>query len=225
MADKEMPDYIYYLCPSCDEVTEHDILKAKRGKDNITGTFRCRDCLRTFNESIKMPKTLEIPVLFSDGKTTEKTQTKLESNEIVAVGDEFYLDDGRRVCVTLMDADDGKNHRKLIATRIKKLWVKTFDVLNVKISVNDNRRTIPLRIDAEPDDEFTVGMMLSFENFNALVHAIKTTDRLVRRGSAEAREIRRIYAKIRPKQYDVMDFSDDDLEFDESEYEPQEEDL
>ena len=95
----------------------------------------------------------------------------------------------------------------------------------MKISVNDNRRTIPLRIDAEPDDEFGVGMTLSFENFDAQIHAIKTVDRLVRRGSAEAREIRRVYAKIRPKQYEVLDFSDEEFEFDESEYEPQEEDL
>lgn len=225
MTDNEMPEFLYYQCPECDDVTEHDILKARMGKDNITGTFRCRDCGRVFTDSIKIPRSLTVPVLFSDGTVTEKTQTMLKSNEIVAEGDEFYLDDGRRVCVTLIDGIDGKKRKKRIATEIKKLWVKTFDVLSVKISVNDNRRTIPLRIDAEPDDEFGVGMTLSFENFDAQIHAIKTVDRLVRRGSAEAREIRRVYAKIRPKQYEVLDFSDEEFEFDESEYEPQEEDL
>jgi uncharacterized Zn finger protein len=216
MAERERPDFIYYECPDCDDVTEHDILKARMGKDNITGTFRCRDCGRTFSDSIKIPRQFEIPVLFSDGEVTEKTQTQLEDDEIISVGDEFYLDDGRRVCVTYLDLGDERRKEKARATEIKKLWVKQFDVLSVKVSVNDNRRTIPLRIDAEPDDEFAVGMVMSFEDYDAVIHAIKTKTRLVRKGSAEAREIRRIYAKIRPKNFAVMDFEDE--EFDESQY-------
>lgn len=218
MDDKEMPEFIYYECPDCDDVTEHTILKGRMGKGNITGTFRCEDCGRIFSDTVRIPKQFEVPVLFSDGEFTEKTVTMLEDDEIIAIGDEFYLDDGRRVCVTFMDVESGAKVRKVRATKIKKLWVKQFDVLSVKISVNDNRRTIPLRIDAEPDDEFIVGSILSFENFNAMIHAIKTKTGLVRKGSAESREIRRIYAKIRPKEYSVMDFEEEEFEFNEADY-------
>ncbi len=225
MTTRNMPEFIYYECPDCKDVTEHTILKGRMGKDNITGTFQCRECGRVFSDSIRIPREFEVPVLFSDGNITERTQTKLLENEIVAVDDEFYLDDGRRVRVTLMDVEGGARRNKVPATDIKRLWVKQFDVLSVKVSVNDNHRTIPLRIDAEPDDEFAVGMVLSFEDFDAVVHAIKTVSRLVRKGSAEAREIRRIYAKIRPKNYAVMDFEEEDFEFDESEYQIEDEDL
>jgi len=218
MTEKEMPDSIYYECPECKDVTEHAILKGRMGNGNITGTFRCEECHRVFSDTIRIPKSFDVPVLFSDGEVTEKTQTQLESDEIVAVGDEFYLDDGRRVCVTYMDVEDGSRVKRSQATKIRKLWVKQFDVISVKVSINDNRRTIPLRIDAEPDDEYSVGMTLSFDDFDAEVHAIKTKTRLVRRGSAEAREIRRIYGKIRPKNYDVMDFHDEEYEFNEEDY-------
>lgn len=218
MAKREMPDFIYYKCPECDDFTEHTILKARMGNDNITGTFQCRACERVFSESIKIPRQIDIPVLFSDGMVTEKTQTQLEENEIISIDDEFYLDDGRRVCVTFIDTEDGSRKKREIASKIKKLWVKQFDIISVKISVNDNHRTLPFRIDAEPDDEFTVGMILSFENYDAVVHAIKTKTRLVRRGDAEAREIRRVYAKMRPKNYAVMEFEEEEFEFDESEY-------
>lgn len=224
MAVREMPDFIYYLCPKCDDVTEHAILKARIGKDNITGTFQCSECMRIFSESIRIPRQFEIPVLFSDGEVTEKTKTLVEENELIEVDDEFYLDDGRRVCVTLIDTDDGMRRNKVLASDIKKLWVKQFDVISVKISVNDNRRTVPFRIDAEPDDEFSVGMLLSFEHFDAVVHAIKTKTRLLRRGDAEAREIRRVYAKIRPKDYAVMEFQEEEFEFDESEYQIEDDD-
>ena len=48
--------------------------------------------------------------------------------------------------------------------------------------------------------------------------AIKTKHSLVRRGVAEARDITRIYGKYRKKRFDVLDFDDDDDEFDESDY-------
>lgn len=210
MVRREMPPYIFVECPDCDDITEHDILKGRVGNDNITGTFRCSECGRTFSDTIRIPAILKVKVLFSDGDVTETTETELESNEVLAVDDEFYLEDGRRVCITHIETTDGKKGRKFQADIIKTLWVKQFDVLHVKVSVNDGKKTYSVRVDADPDDEFGVGMMLSFENFDALIHAIKTKDRLVRKGTAEARDITRIYGKIRRKKYEVLDLEEDD---------------
>ncbi len=210
-----MPDTLYYECPVCDDYTEHQILKGRMGRSTIEGTFRCNECGRVTSETVNIPELLEVPVVYSDGDVTESTTTTLESNEILAIDDEFFLDDGRRACVTHMDVEDGTNVRKAQATRIKKLWVKQFDVLSVKVSVNDDRQTYSLRVQAEPDDEFVVGTQIEFEEFDCLIHAIKTKNSLVKRGSAEARDITRIYGKIRKKRYDVLDLSED---FDESDY-------
>ncbi|MDR1690908.1 MAG: hypothetical protein LBR42_03560, partial [Candidatus Methanoplasma sp.] len=103
-----------------------------------------------------------------------------------------------------------KKGKKFQADRIKALWVKQFDVLSVKVSVNDGHKTYSVRTDADPDDEFTIGMILSFEDFDALIHAIKTKERLLKKGTAEAREITRIYGKIRKKRYEVLDLEEDD---------------
>ena len=157
-------------------------------------------------------------MVFSDGDVSETTRTTIESNDIIAIDDEFELDDGRLVCVTHIDVDADKKVKKALATDVRKLWVKRFDVLSVKVSVNDGGKTYSLRVEAEPDDEFVVGTQLEFEDFDCLIHAIKTKHSLVRRGVAEARDITRIYGKIRKKRYDVLDFDDDDDEFDESDY-------
>ena len=217
MIQREMPDTIFYECPVCDDVTEHQILKGKMGRATLEGTFRCNVCGRVTSETIKIPELLEVPVVFSDGEVSETTKTTIESNDIIAIDDEFELDDGRLVCVTHIDVDNDRKVKKALATDVRKLWVKRFDVLSVKVSVNDNRKTYPLRVQAEPDDEFVVGSMLKFEDFDCLIHAIKTKHSLVRRGVAEARDITRIYGKIRKKRYDVLDFDDDD-EFDEADY-------
>ena len=215
MMKRPLPDTLYYECPVCDDYTEHQVLKGKMGKASIEGTFRCNECGRVTSETVKIPELLEVPVLFSDGDVTETSKTTIESNEIVAENDEFFMDDGRRVCVTHIDTVTRVNAKKAIATDVKRLWVKQFDVLVVKVSVNDDRRTYSLRVEAEPDDEFVVGTQLEFEDFNCLIHAIKTRTGLVKRGAAEARDIVRVYGKIRKKTYQVLDLSED---FDESEY-------
>ena len=217
MVQREMPDTIFYEGPVCDEETEHQILKGRMGKATIEGTFRCNSCGRVTSETIKIPELIEVPVVFSDGEVSETTRTTIESNDIIAIDDEFELDDGRKVCVTHIDVDNDRKVKKALATDVRKLWVKRFDVLSVKVSVNDGGKTYSLRVEAEPDDEFVVGTQLEFEDFDCLIHAIKTKHSLVRRGVAEARDITRIYGKIRKKRYDVLDFDDDD-EFDEADY-------
>ena len=213
MLKREMPETLYYDCPECGEETEHQILKGRMGKASIEGTFKCLGCGRVTSETIKIPELIEVPVVFSDGDVSETIHTTIESNDIIQEEDEFFLDDGRRVCVTHVDTKDGKYRKKVLATDVKKLWVKQFDILTIKVSVNDDDHTYSLRVEAEPDDEFVVGTQLSFEDFDCLIHAIKTKHSLVRRGAAEARDITRIYGKIRKKQYSILD-----EEFDESDY-------
>ncbi|MGN0098181.1 MAG: HVO_0476 family zinc finger protein [Candidatus Methanomethylophilaceae archaeon] len=209
-----MPDTIFYECPVCDDETEHQILKGRMGKATIEGTFKCNGCGRVTSETIKIPELLEVPVVFSDGDVSEVTKTTIESNDVIAIEDEFFLDDGRRVCVTHIDVKEGTTKKKVLATNVKKLWVKQFDILSIKVSVNDDRKTYSLRVEAEPDDEFVVGTQLEFEDFDCLIHAIKTKHSLVKRGAAEARDITRVYGKIRKKRYEVLDLDEDDEDYD-----------
>ena len=214
MIERSMPDTIFYECPICDDETEHQILKGRMGKATIEGTFKCNGCGRVTSETIKIPELLEVPVVFSDGDVSEVTKTTIESNDVIAIEDELFLDDGRRVGVTHIDVKEGQTKKKVLATNVKKLWVKQFDILSIKVSVNDDRKTYSLRVEAEPDDEFVVGTQLEFEDFDCLIHAIKTKHSLVKRGAAEARDITRVYGKIRKKRYEVLDLDEDDEDYD-----------
>lgn len=192
-----LPECVLCECPDCNNVTEHDILKARFVKSGMSGTFRCKSCGRIFSGNIKLPRNVPVKVMLSDDDVTTTTHTILKEDEIVSVGDEFDLEDGRHVKVTYVEKRDGSRKKRVQAPDIAVLWVKMFGNLKVKVSVNDGRKTLPMFVEAEPDDEFTVGMMMHFENNDAVLHAIKTTNRLIRKGSAEARDITRIYAKMK----------------------------
>lgn len=206
---REVPEEIIYECSKCDEYLPHQVLKGRMGKTSLEGTFRCTECGNTFSATLKIPRQFRVPVIISDGPVSEKSSTELEEDEIIAVGDEFFLEDGRRLRVCSIDLGDGQRKKKAKTQDVKTIWAQQFDNLILKVTVNDNRKSYSRRVEAEPDDEFIIGQVLSVSDMDCYVHAIKTRDRLVSKGTVEARDVVRIYGKIKEKSVPILEFEDD----------------
>lgn len=209
---REVPDIIYFDCPDCREITGHDVLKGKIGKASMEATLRCQECSRVFTTTLNLPKIIPAKIIVSEGPDSEITSIDLESDDLLMVGDEFFLDDGRRVKITALELSDGRRPNKSQATEIATIWAIFFDVINIKVSINDVQKTYARYLESEPDDEFYVGQTLGFGDIDCLIHSIKVKDRMIRRGSAEARDIVRIYGKLRKRSYPVLDLEEDDVE-------------
>lgn len=207
--NEELPDVIIFECGECDDFTEHEILKGRFGKASVSGTFKCTECGTISSTTIRLPEEVPVRVLYSDGDETVATETVLMSNDLVELEDDFYLESGERVRITRIEKEHGKSVDQAQATEIHSLWVKQFGVIQVKFSINDKYRTLSAFVEAEPEDTFAVGMMVPFEDFDCFVHSIKTKNRMLRYGSAEAGDITRVYGKMRKKKYSIMDFDDE----------------
>lgn len=206
---REVPEEIIYECSKCDEYLPHQVLKGRMGKTSLEGTFRCTECGNTFSATLKIPRQFRVPVIISDGPVSEKSSTELEEEEIIAVGDEFFLEDGRRMRVCSIDLGGGQRKKKAKTQDVKTIWAQQFDNLILKVTVNDNRKSYSRRVEAEPDDEFIIGQVLSVSDMDCYVHAIKTRERLVSKGTVEARDVVRIYGKIKERSVPILEFEDD----------------
>lgn len=193
--DREVPDEMMIQCDKCDDLTVHEVLRAKMGKASIEGTFRCTECGKTFSSTLKIPRLIKVKVVVSDGPLSKNVFTTIEEDEKIAIGDEFFLEDGTRLRVCSLDMGDGQRKKRAKSQDVKVIWAQQFDVLNLKVTINDNRRSYSRRIEAEPDDEFIIGQSLSLSDMDCYIHAIKTRDKLVNRGTCEARDIVRMYGK------------------------------
>ncbi|MDR2866109.1 MAG: hypothetical protein LBV13_01715 [Methanomassiliicoccaceae archaeon] len=205
---KEVPPEIYFECPDCEDVTLHDVLNGRMGKTSMDATIRCQDCNLTRTTTVQFPKPTDVKIVISDGAVSEISTITLEDDDLLKVGDEFNMDDGRLVKISGLELARGKRVKKARATEIKTIWAIEFDVIDVKVSINDDRRTHSKTIPSSPDDEFTVGNILSFDDMDCLIHSIKIEGRMLRRGSAEARNITRIYGKFKRRSYAVLDLED-----------------
>ncbi len=210
---REVPDSLYFECSDCDDVTLHDVLRGRMGKTSLECTLKCEECGKTSSTTIRLPRIIKTNVVVSDGPVSERTVTELEEDDLITVGDEFFIEDGRRLRVCSIELDGDKRVKKSRASNVKMLWAQQFDNLSIKVTVNNDRVSYPRRIPAEPDDEFTIGNRLELEDMDCFIHAIKTRERLVHRGSVEAREIVRIYGKYGEKSYPVLEFEDEFEDF------------
>lgn len=210
---REVPETIYYECPDCDDDTIHDVLRGRMGKASLECTLRCSECGRTFSTTIPLPKIIKMQVVISDGPVSERAVTEIEEDDLIAVEDEFFLEDGRRLRVCSIELPGDKRVKKSKASKVKMLWCQQFDNLTIKVTINNDRVSYARRIPALPDDEFVIGNRLELEDMDCFIHAIKTRDRLIQHGSAEARDIVRIYGKYGEKSYPVLDFEDDVEDF------------
>ena len=205
---KEVPDEVYFECPDCDDTTVHEVLKGRMGKNSMDATIKCEDCGLIRTTSINFPKEIEVKMIISDGAESISTTLKLEDDDLLKVGDEFNTDDGNLVRISGLELAQSKRVKSARATEIKTIWAIEFDVIDVKVSINDDRKTYSRTVPSSPDDEFVIGSIISFEDMDCLVHSIKVPGKMIRRGSAEARNITRVYGKYRRRTYEVLDLEE-----------------
>jgi uncharacterized Zn finger protein len=191
-----IPNALYIECPNCGERTLHEVLKGKMGRKQLVleTTVRCKECGHTHFSVIREERPVSVPVVVSDQGQSRKERLELGEDEFLSIGDELFV--GETYSVITSIEKDGKRVNHSPAGEIETLWVKRYDQIKVKISVNKGQKTIPSEIFAMPDEEFFVGDIIPAGRDRAVINKMKTQGGMVRDGSVEARNIVRIYAKV-----------------------------
>lgn len=201
--------------PACPECFSEDveILHEQNPEAASThATLECQDCGRVFKDIIEEPKDLEVRCVISDGAESEAVQITLPTGERIRVDDEVYGAD-QRLLVTAIEVGDDRRVQTAPVEDIKTLWCKNFDTVTLDVSVNKGHITHADEITVVPEETFYLGDQLTIHNQPVRVKAIKTKDNILRhRGSAEARDIVRIFTERtdwRSEQADREDEGDD----------------
>ena len=185
-------------CPECGQETLHRTLKGRMaGKRRLEMVLKCSRCGNVRTEVLEAARHVDVKLILSRGEESERTTARLPADWELAVGDEFMHGD-ENLLVTGIDVS-GRKSRAAKVGDIQTLWAKNFDRVRVKIAVNRHGRTSSTEILADPDDEFCVGEEIEIDDIPLAIHSIKVRERILRRGSATARDIVRVYcADTRP---------------------------
>lgn len=193
----DVPSAVYVDCPDCGEETLHSVLKGSVGTRKgmtLNATVQCENCSRVHHVLVKEAKPMTIPVVISAGNNSRKATAELLADEILQVEDELIVA-GVNTIITGIETKDGRRVPKATTDKVLTLWVKEFEQIPVKFTINLGKKTISKRIDMGPDDVVRVGQEFVFGRLRVTVHGIKVEGRMLHRGDAAAREISRVFAK------------------------------
>lgn len=198
---KDPPAAVTATCPSCGEQSIHSVLHGRVGEKGIEqtleATVRCEECSHTYHLVQRTARDVPVPVIISAGSTSRRTSVELPGDEDVTV-EEGLIVDGLNCRVTGIESKDMKRVEGAAVKDVLTLWVKEFEELPIGFAINLDHKTISKVIPATPETEFTVGEERVFGRLRVTVHAIKTKERLVKRGTVEAADIVRVFAKPTP---------------------------
>lgn len=190
-----VPNALHLECPDCGDRTVHEVLKGRMGKDQdvIEATVRCQECGKVSAVVVREPKARKVQVVVSDMGQSRREEIEVDEDEKISVEDEMFVGD-LPVIVSSIEVG-GRRVTHAMPADITMLWVKRFDKVRVRVAINKVQRTIAVDMDALPDEEFTVGDLMTVGRENVVITCIKTKDGMARRGTVPARDIVRLYVK------------------------------
>ena len=195
MTPTRAPNALYLFCEECGEETLHQVLRGRvvGKKETLEATVRCPSCQRTRKETLRPEPTVEVPFIISNMGESERRFVEMGADELLRAGEDMMLPD-QRIMITSLEAGD-RRLAEAKAGEVDTVWAKNFDRVLVKVSVNLGRKTRAESLWADPEEEFAIGDLLEFGRFTYVVDSIKIEGQKVRRGSVQARDIVRVYAK------------------------------
>ncbi len=193
-----VPDSYHLICPVCDKETTHKILKGefRTSQDEaiIDGVVKCKECGNTRKKTIREKTAIEVPLIISWKKETWKTSVSLLPEEWVHVDDELLVDNSRTK-ITAIETE-ARRVKSAKAEDITTIWTKKFDKTLVKVAVHKGRNTISHTLEVPPEEEFYVNDPIQIGRYDGIIYRIKTTKGIIKKGSAKAEDITRVYAKM-----------------------------
>ncbi len=188
----QIPASMNAECPECGEETLHKTLKGRMaGKKRLELVLKCTKCGHVRAEAMTAARQADVKIIISRDEVSERTTTRLPLDWTLSVGEEFMHGD-ENLLVTGIEVK-GRKTNSAKTGEIQTLWAKNFDQVRVKIAINRHGRTVSTEIMADPDEEFTVEDEMEIDDVPVKIHSIKLEDRTIRRGSACARDIVRVY--------------------------------
>ena len=191
------PTSVMVECPTCKEETLHEVLAGRVSGKNasvLDSTLRCRACGQVHHVILKSEKPVSVPVVVSWLTESDRTSIVLGPEEVVSVDDEIMCGE-LPVLVTSVESD-GARVKLAKAKDIDTIWGKRFDKVKVPFSINHHGKTYSEHLIVSPDDEFFIGDLMEVGKRDVVIHTIKIADKSLKKGSAFAREIVRVYANI-----------------------------
>ncbi len=185
-------------CPICGS-DSYEVLKSKKetSKSKLIEKLllKCKECQTVFRNELSHNKPVKFRIIVSEHEKSYKDLVEVYPDELLKVGDVLPLGE-IRVEITSLETKKGSRVSKSIVSDLDTIWGSSLDTMaRVGISIDFHGRISSYKVEVERDFIFTIGDLVKIEKTIFKIKSFKTMDRKMRKGSANAGVIKRIYGR------------------------------
>ena len=188
----QIPQSMHWECPECDDDTMHKTLKGRfKGKKKLELLLKCTDCGKVHEEILETVSQIPIRLIISRGEKSEKIRAEFPADWELAIGDEFMHEEEHLLVKGI--ESKGQRVEKCVMKDIQTLWTVNYDIAKIKVSINRDGKTKSIESEVELDEKFEVESEIEIDGKKVIIHSIKLEHKRIRKGTASARDIVRVY--------------------------------
>ncbi len=185
-------------CPVCGSES-YAILKSKKEFSKSAEIekliLKCNQCQTVFREELRERKPVKKRIIISEHEKSFPDQVELYPDLLLKVGDVIPVSN-IKVEINSMETKKGSRVQKSVVDDIETIWVSSLDTpARVGISVDFRGEIFSRKVEVERDYRFTIGDLVKLNNLIFQIKSFKTLERKMRKGSASAEIIKRIYGR------------------------------
>lgn len=185
-------------CPSCDEMTAHDIIKEKKVGDGADFMVKCTVCQRVHTVIFRPPPPTNIPFILTEGPRSERVVLVIDADEEFIVGDVFEEDD-KLWRIHQIETQDLKHPSSALASNIARITALRTDMVRVKITLTRGEDSTADVLVVPQETTFTASHLIDHAGETWRIRAIHTGAGRTLRGTVNAPDIKRMYLHEPPK--------------------------
>lgn len=186
---KENGSELMEHCPMCETETEHSVLHSH----NNDFLIKCDECGNI--QTISLEKPIPVRTIVSTESTSQKCELMLPKHYEIVLNEKIEVD-SHSFLITKIETSEGSK-KKAIAKETKTLWLKSYDYIVLRLAIKMKKGLVKSEnIAVDPEEEFTVGDILTVESKKYQIYAIRTTTKTRKHGSATATDIKTLYCQF-----------------------------
>jgi len=185
-------------CPICGS-TSFRVLKSRTDESRTRKVkhlvLECDECGTVFRDRLVIENPEKHRVIISEHGESYRDYVELYPDEELSTGDAITVG-GKLVEITSLELKSGKRVDKSTASEVETVWAASLEApARVGVSVDLHGRVYSRKVEVDRDFVFRVGDVMKLGEHVFRIRAIKTSEGMIRRGSAEAHSVKRVYGR------------------------------
>lgn len=160
-------------CDSCQEDTDHQVLREKSVGGGTDLLLKCSVCGVVITHKVRPSRAVKIPITLSDGDTSSFEKVDSDEDEVISVGDRFEHSDSHWE-VTRIEGQTGRRAQSLEAGSIKRGWARRVDRVVIPLTLTDGDVSRSSSIECSSGEIFSCESLIEVEGEVWRIRAIHT---------------------------------------------------